>query len=170
MPNAAAHILIPMILMSLIRKYRLKDKMSITNRHILFCGIGGILPDIDVLAGLIMSLVNGSSPMMYHRMATHSIIIPVLLSVVVFALYTQKKKELGKIFLMVTIGYSIHLMLDFALIGKVMLFYPLSATKFGLNIIQGNEIGKTLMMGLDTLLLLVWFIHMHIKDKIKDYV
>lgn len=170
MPNAATHILIPIILIDLIRDYILKDKKSITMNHLLLAGIGGILPDIDVAFGLVMTMLNGSSPMIFHRTITHSILIPLALSIAALAAYKLNKKDAYKIILMITIGYVSHLLLDFLLIESIMPFYPLSTEKFGLNIIKGDNFGTTLMLALDTVILLAWLIHEQIKHRITDYI
>lgn len=170
MPNAATHILIPIIIIDLIRDYVLKDKESITTNHLLIVGIAGILPDIDVAFGLIMTMLNGSSPMIFHRTITHSLFIPLALAIATVAAYKLNKKEAGKITLMITIGYASHLLLDFLLIESIMPFYPLSTEKFGLNIIRGDDFGTTTMLALDTVILLAWLIHEQIKHRITDYI
>ncbi len=170
MPNAVTHILIPIILIDLIRDYKLKNKRILTNKHILLCGIGGILPDMDVAFGLVMTILTGSSPMAFHRTYTHSLFAPLLLLIITAILHYKNKKEPFKISLMITIGYIIHLFLDAILIDSIMPFYPLSTAKWGLNIITGDEFGTTLMLGLDTVILLAWLIHEQIKHKIIDYI
>ncbi len=170
MPNAVTHILIPIILIDLIRDYKLKNKRVLTNKHILLCGIGGILPDLDVALGLVMTALTGSSPMAFHRTLTHSIFIPLTLLAITAILHYKKKKEPFKISLMITIGYIIHLLLDFLLIDSIMLFYPLSTAKWGLNLITGDDFGTTLMLALDTVILLAWLIHEQVKHKIIDYI
>ncbi len=170
MPNAATHILIPIILADIVRDYRMKDKKYFTNKHILLCGIGGILPDLDVAVGLVMSLFTGSSPMIFHRTITHSIFIPLILLVMTAVLKHLGKKEAYKAGIMITAGYVIHLMLDFLLIDYIMPFYPFSTVKMGLNIIKADSFGTTLMLGLDTVILLAWLIHEQIKHRIIDYI
>ena len=170
MPNAATHILIPIIIMDLIRDYKLKDKKIITTNHLLLCGIGGILPDIDVAFGLLMTMINGASPWIFHRTITHTLFIPLLLLVIATTYNYFNKEKTSKIFLMISFGYLMHIILDFLLIETIMPFYPISTAKIGLNIISGNDIGITLMMALDTVILLVWLIHEQIKHRISDYI
>lgn len=170
MPNAVTHILIPIIVMDLLRDYKLKDKKSISTNHILLCGIGGILPDIDVAFGLVMTALNGTSPWIFHRTITHSLFIPLLFLMIATTYNHFKKEKTSKIFLMIAFGYLIHLILDFLLMGSLMPFYPLSTAKMGLNIISGDTVGTTLMMALDTVILLGWLIHEQIKHRISDYI
>jgi len=115
-------------------------------------------------------MVNGSSPMIFHRTITHSLFIPLALTITAIAAWKLNRKELSKIIIMITFGYASHLVLDFLLIESIMPFYPLSTEKFGLNIIKGDDFGTTLMLALDTVILLAWLIHEQIKHRITDYI
>lgn len=169
MPNAVTHILIPIILVDLIRDYRLKDKNYITTNHLLIAGIAGMLPDIDVAFGLVLTFINGSSPMIFHRLITHSLLIPALLLIMAMTAHYTKRLETYKILLMLTIGITIHLILDFLLIGSIMPLYPFSTKEIGLNLTTGNTAG-VLMLALDTIILLAWLIHEQLKHRIIDYI
>lgn len=169
MPNAVTHILIPIILVDLIRDYKLKDKNYLTTNHLLIAGIAGMLPDIDVAFGLLLTFINDSSPMIFHRLITHSLIIPALLLIATIVAHYMKRHDTYKVTLMITIGYTIHLILDFLLIGTLMPFYPFSTIEIGLNITTGQTAG-VLMLALDTIILLAWLIHEQLRHRIIDYI
>ena len=47
MPQAAAHILITIILIALIRDFYIRKKKKFPLHYVLIAGLGGILPDLD---------------------------------------------------------------------------------------------------------------------------
>jgi membrane-bound metal-dependent hydrolase YbcI (DUF457 family) len=85
-----------------------------------------------------------------------------------------KMKSFGKIFLILLIGWSIHLLLDAVLTGLVMPFYPLNDYMLNYNLvgklgaITGLSI-ETMLISLDALLLIFWLWHEEFTHKIVDY-
>ncbi|MCK4715045.1 MAG: hypothetical protein KAT35_05680, partial [Candidatus Aenigmarchaeota archaeon] len=68
------------------------------------------------------------------------------------------------------LGYFIHVMLDFLIVGVVYPFYPLSTLSIGLNLVSYSGVGGSFLAGLDAILLVLWLIHEEMKHKISVYI
>src|SRR3989344_8773075 len=119
MPYAVTHILIPILLVSILRDFYLKrkDKKHFPLHYALIAGLGGVLPDIDIIISIILNFA-GISNWDIHRTFTHSLLFPL----VFFALFlilipvhrkaricnlTRHKLKLSTISLMLAIGISL---------------------------------------------------------------
>ncbi len=179
MPQAVTHVLASAIVASIIRdKKEKKDKKKFPLHYVLIAGIGGLLPDIDVIAFWGLYFLGFTNEEV-HRSFTHTIFIPLLFLALYFIFAKIKIKELGRhklrlniIFLMFALGSFIHILLDATLAGKIMPFFPLSKYSFGLNLagylpLPLNEIA---MPCLDAALLIVWIVYLEVKHKISDFI
>ena len=175
MPLAVTHILIPIILMDLFRDYVLKKKGVITNKHVLLAGLAGLFPDIDIPIGHL--LMGGAN---IHRLYTHNIWIPILF--LAFAMYfrSTNKKKLSLYFIMMSFGFSTHLILDGSLSGIIRPFYPFSTYEWGLGLfgkffgrfaprLVNKDFGALVFSSMDAVLLFFWLIYLQMTKKIKDY-
>ncbi len=167
MPNAVAHILTPILILAIYRDYIAKKKFPL--KYILLAGIGGILPDIDVVIYWILNAFT-SVPLTYvHRAFSHTLLVPAALLIIAAIAYKLSKTAFWTT-IALTFGYVIHLTLDFLLTGTVKLFYPISSTAYGLELIPKTELGSTIVLGIDAILLTVWLIYDFSKHNIKDFI
>lgn len=160
MPYAVTHVLIPIILVDMVRDHVFKmKKSSLPNRYVLLAGIAGMLPDIDLLF----------TPYL-HRTITHSIWFPLIFLFGFLLSYTLQKKKLYKIFLMLFIGFSLHILMDAILLGSVAPLFPLDSAEIGLNILSPLVfLGPTVFATIDAILLLLWLIHEELEHNISEY-
>ena len=100
-------------------------KKFLPNRYVLLAGIAGLLPDIDLLFTSYL-----------HRTITHSIWFPLIFLFGFLLSYTLQKEKLYKIFLMLFVGFSLHILMDATLLGSVTPLFPLDSTEIGLNILS----------------------------------
>ena len=184
MPYAVTHILIPIILVSIIRDFYLKKKQK-ANFHlhyVLIAGLGGVLPDIDIIFSFFLNIV-GIDNWYVHRTITHSLLLPLIL----FALFivftpvnkkaricniTRHNLKLSTILLMLSIGVSIHILLD-SLFGELAYFlYPILAQQFGINLVLylPKGIQDLALPTLDGALLVLWITYLELRHKISDYI
>jgi len=164
MPYAATHILVAMILVDVLRDHVFKLKRRfLPNKYVLLAGIAGLAPDIDVP----ISFLTGIE---LHRTFTHSIWIPLIFFSGFLISYYLKKDRIYKIFLMFTIGVSLHIILDMFLLGTVHIFFPFNNTAYGFYLLQPFEnMGWNMFSAIDAVLLLGWLVHEELEHKISDY-
>lgn len=167
MPKAVAHILIPIILLSIYRDYIAKKKFEL--KYAMIAGFGGILPDIDIAAYWVLNTLLGTALSEVHRTITHTILVPALLLTAALITYKfSRGVALGLSAL--TFGYIIHLMLDYLLTGTIMPFYPFTTARYGLGLIPATELGDTITIGIDAILLTAWLIYDFSRKNIKDFI
>jgi len=160
MPLAVTHILVPIILVDTFRDHILKKKNILSNRFILLAGLSGLLSDID----LPISYLLGAN---LHRTITHSVLFPLIFLTGFIFFYFYKKKTLYKIFLMLFVGFSTHIMLDY-LFGEIYILFPLSMKGYYFNPSYLYDSSQILVM-FDAVLLFFWLIHEQLEHKISDY-
>jgi membrane-bound metal-dependent hydrolase YbcI (DUF457 family) len=179
MPQAATHILVPLILMSLFRDYCIKNKKTFSIHYVLIAGIAGVLPDLDIAAFWILYFF-GFTFNEVHRTFMHTLFIPILfliLSLIAFSFkfnnFGKNKLKLWIIFLMIAFGSFIHLLLDILLHGSMMPFYPISIFSIGLNLFGSLPHALEVIAdpSLDAGLLIFSLIYLlWNKNKIKDFI
>lgn len=180
MPQAAAHILIPLIIASIFRDFYIKSKerKKFLLHYVLIIGIAGIIPDLDVAAFWILHFF-GFSFSSVHRTFAHTIFIPLIFLILALITTNIKIKELGRhklklnmVFLMMSIGILFHLILDAIFAGYIVPFYPFLNFSMGLNLF--GYLPKTLEViaapSLDAGLLIVYIIYLELKHKISDFI
>ena len=179
MPQAVTHFLIPAIIVALWRDYyRRKNKEKFPLHYVLIAGLAGLLPDIDILAYSVLNFF-GFSFWDVHRTITHSFFFPLFFLLLFFIFSKTKIKALGKhemtlhgIFLVIAFGTFMHLVLDWALSGAIMPFYPISGIKIGLNLVGKlpSPFDNMVIPILDAALLILWMIYMELKHKLSDFI
>ncbi len=165
MPYAVTHMLIPMLILDLLRHKLPKIKKELPNRYVLFAGLGGLIPDIDIPISLLFP------GLLVHRGITHTVWIPFVFLTIFLIFYSLRKHNLAKIFLMISIGTAFHVLLDFVTAGSIQLFYPLSQSYFEVNSISTllpNFQVPFVYAGMDAILFFVWIFRMSIKRKVRD--
>ncbi len=180
MPQAAAHILIPLILASIIRDFhiRRKSRKSFPLHYVLIAGIAGIIPDLDIAAFWILNFF-GFTLQQIHRTFMHTIFIPLIFFIMFLVFHNTNIKTLGRhklklsiIFLMLAFGSIMHLLLDATLSGQVMPFYPLSNLAIGLNLFGylPYALEEIAAPSLDGGLLILYLIYLEVRHKISDFI
>ena len=180
MPQAAAHILIPLIIGSIYRDYYIngKDRRRFPLHYILILGIAGIVPDLDVVAFWILNFF-GFTFNQIHRTFAHTIFVPLIFLFLAVVFNKTKIRELGRhklklslVFLMIAIGIFSHLALDSIFAGHIVPFYPFSMYSIGLNLF--GYLPSTLEMlaapSLDAGLIIIYLIYLEYKHKISDFI
>lgn len=175
---ATTHVIIPLVIVDFIRDYFLKHKHRrlIPRAYVLFVGLGGILPDIDIALAHLLSFLSIELPrILRHGRVTHSIFIPAILLLIAASLWKwtkfskgSSKKKHHHWFLIVTliaIGMLSHILLD-GFAGATTPYYPLSqAVAFGVQ-----RINLQLMISIDAMILLLWLFHEEWRHNIKKFV
>jgi membrane-bound metal-dependent hydrolase YbcI (DUF457 family) len=149
----------------LTRDHLFKAKRRfLPNHYVLLAGLAGLIPDVDLPISIFLF---GSTEA--HRLLTHSIWFPLIFfSGFLISYFFVKKRSYYKIFLMLFVGFSIHILLDSTLSGTVCLFCPFNGVMYGLNALP---VSNTILVyaSIDALLLFFWLIHEELEHKISDY-
>lgn len=178
MPHAVTHVVVVIVLLELFRHYFVKNKKTFPFHYIIIGGIAGLIPDFDVAAYYFLSFF-GFPISEIHRTFSHNLFVPAFFVVLAIAVYGFKNKILGErhlklrnIFLVISFGIFIHLVLDASLIGSIMPFYPISNYKFGLNLLGffPSAWQETIMPSLDAVILIFWLISLEVRHKISRYI
>ncbi len=184
MPQAVTHILVPILLTAIFRDFylRKRDKKHFPLHYVLFAGLGGVLPDIDFILSLILALF-GVENWYIHKTFSHSLFFPLILFFLFLILKPVHAKakicnigkhnlKLSTIFLMLSFGVLVHIMLDSLFGHMAYFFYPFSMNDYGINLIsylpQGFQ--SIAMPLLDGVLLVIWIIYLEAKHKISDFI
>jgi membrane-bound metal-dependent hydrolase YbcI (DUF457 family) len=184
MPYAVTHILIPITLTAIFRDFFLskEKKKKFPLHYVLLAGLGGALPDIDILFSFILNFL-GFTVWDIHRTFTHSlsfaaiffflflVLLPVKSTARICNL-TRHNLKLNLIFLMIGIGILTHLLLDASFGELAYFFYPFSTIPYGTNILSSlnPEIQRDFMLMFDGILLVVWIVYLEVKHKISDFI
>ena len=95
MPYAVAHVILTIVIADVYRDYFAKKKFPMI--YVLFAGIAGLLPDMDVPAGWIFNFIFKTN-YNFHRIYTHSLIYAILFFVlaIIFLMTKNEKYEFVK--------------------------------------------------------------------------
>lgn len=184
MPQAVAHILIPILLVSLFRDFylRKREKKHFPLHYVLIGGLGGVLPDIDIILSIILNFL-GIDGWNIHKTFTHSLFFPLIFVIIYLILkpihkkakvcnLTRHKLELSKIFLVLAIGISLHIFLDSIFGESAFFFYPFLLNDYGVNLVSylSKELQELFFPTLDGVLLVLWLIYLELKHRISDFI
>lgn len=179
MPQAAAHIIIPLLIMSFIRdRYFKKSKNDFPVHYAFIAGLAGALPDIDIAIFWILYFL-GFSYNEVHRTFAHTLFVPLIFFTLFIIFRKTNPKELGKhklklsiIFLMISFGTLSHIILDGILEGFISPLYPLSTLKLGLDLVSylPKQLAIIAPPTLDGLILILWLIYLELKHKISNFI
>lgn len=180
MPQAAAHILIPLIIASIFRDFYIKkkDKKKFPLHYVLIAGIAGIIPDLDIVAFWVLNFFNFSLSEV-HRTIAHTIFVPMLLLLLFFVFHNINTKTLGKhklklsyIFLAMTFGSLMHLILDMIFMGQIMPLYPFIDFRIGLNLFGYLPVTLQALAApsFDAALIIIYLIYLEMKHKLSDFI
>lgn len=189
MPLAVTHVLVPIILLELVRDNWKKASKFFSKKHVFLVGLAGLMPDLDVPIYRAIAFLGKSVDVadIGHRIIFHNLWIPLGFFGFFILFYyflpkfwelnknkTKKLKSFGKVFLVLFLGWTIHLILDAVLTGHVMPFYPLNDYLVDWNLVRQIEsvtgiAGLTILVSMDALLLIFWLWHEEMSHRIKDY-
>ena len=182
MPYAVTHILVPILLVSLFRDFVLKPgKRKFPLHYVLIAGLGGVLPDIDIVFSVFLRMI-GQSDWWVHKTFTHSLFFPLAFLLVALLLkpfHTKAvvctrrghKLHLTIISLMLAFGTFIHIILDLLFGEQAYLFYPFYLVNWGINLfsLSGLPWPNTAAL-IDGILLVIWIVYLELKHKISDFI
>jgi len=168
MPQAVVHVLLTIIIIDLYRDYILKDKKGIPLRFILYGGLAGLLPDIDVPISWLASMVTGMDSLAYHRTITHTLLF-LGIFILVAAVVQFESRKYAILWWFIAFGVGFHILLDAIFVEQVMLFYPFSDWQFGLNLFSKTGLGG-FIEGIEAIILIAWLWHEQSKHRISDYI
>lgn len=182
MPQAVTHILVPILLVAIFRDFFYKGKKRFSLHYVLLAGLGGVLPDIDIIFSIILTFF-GVENWNIHKTFTHSLFFPLIFFILFFVLKNTHEKakicnigrhklELSKIFLVLGIGILIHIFLD-ALVGEIaFFFYPISMQDYSVSLMNylPTSFRGFAMPLLDGVLLVIWIVYLELKHRISDFI
>ncbi|MFX0133218.1 MAG: metal-dependent hydrolase [Candidatus Hodarchaeota archaeon] len=155
MASVVFHIVFVLIILDFIRHYFI-GKKHFPKYLLIIGGLIGAFPDIDVPLGWIYNFLTGST-IDLHGMFTHSIIFPMIFLLMCIFFYFQKKINLTKIFFIIAVSWTIHLLLDCPFGGYGGYLWPLSinTSTFCIKIWKMRNYPYFI----DGAFLLLWLIH-----------
>lgn len=169
MPHAVTHVLIAIIIFDLYRDYFIKDKRKMPLNFVFIGGVAGLLPDIDILLFWILNNFLGVPVEWFHRGFTHTVFFPLIFLGIASMFYKLKKHKLSTVFSVISIGITIHILLDMLLSGGVTPFFPFWGFTFEWGLFANTQL-PAFWAGLDAIILLAWLYHEERKHKITDFI
>jgi membrane-bound metal-dependent hydrolase YbcI (DUF457 family) len=196
MPLAVTHILVPIIGLELLKEYSSRASKFFHRKYTFLVGIAGLMPDMDLHLVRLVEYLGKPLPDtdLGHRILFHNLWVPIgfllffMLFYYVMPRYMKAKsktgkaakkrnarlKGFGKVFLVLCIGWTVHITLDAVLTGYVMPFYPLNDYLADYNLVGKLEAATgismlTYLVSLDAALLFFWLWHEEAHHYIKDY-
>ncbi|MFH1409295.1 MAG: metal-dependent hydrolase [Nanoarchaeota archaeon] len=167
MPTAVTHVLLTIISVDIYRDYFYKHKDLISLKMLLWAGIIGLMPDIDIPIYWLLNNVLKLSVPWFHRAFSHTFLIPLLL--VILAFVFREKHRTSIMFAIASFAWTGHLLLDMIFAGYAPIFWPFSKVEIGLDLL--TRIGwPALQEGIDAVLLIAWLWHEEWKHKISDFI
>lgn len=165
MAYAVTHILIVIIILDLLRHY-VFGKKKFPRYLVVIGGIAGLMPDIDIPIGWLLSFLTGTE-IGLHRLFTHSILLALLLFFVGIIRQYQDDQKGANIFYTIALGWLIHILLDCAYGGEPMraFFWPYLGTATFCprwDLYPWAE-------SIDAILLVLWLVHEEVNNYVKDY-
>ncbi len=165
MAYAVTHVLIAIIILDFLRHY-IFGKKKFPRYLVVIGGIAGLLPDIDIPLGWLLSFLTGTDVGL-HRLFTHSLFFVFLFLLIGIIRHYQDDKKWSKIFYVIALGWLIHILLDCAYGGEPIrsFFWPYIGTASFCprwDLYPWAE-------SIDAILLVLWLVHEEINRKIKDY-
>jgi len=175
MPQVVFHIVFAMLVAEFIREYIVKNKKKFPIHYVFIAGLAGILPDLDMAAFWILYFFKFTISEV-HRTFTHTLFIPLFFVLLAFITWKLKIGEIGKrhmtlhnIFLMIALGWLLHLVLDATIAGIIRPFYPFSEFAVGLNLINylPEALRSLFIPCLDAAIFILWLCWMEYRHKLS---
>jgi len=174
MPLTVTHVIITVIIVDLYRDYITKHKKYFTLHTIFLAGVFGLLPDIDVLLGMLASIIHFDIPLLLqHGGITHTPLFALLFLIPGIILWRMKKKKTAVYFYVAAFAIFLHLLMDFTLGGGgnygIMWLFPFTMQGWNLHLINYFNV-PNLSQAIEVFILLGWLWHEEIKHKISDFI
>jgi membrane-bound metal-dependent hydrolase YbcI (DUF457 family) len=175
MPLAVTHVLTSIISVDLYRDYVSKHKKLFTVHSVFLAGFFGLLPDIDVVLGMIAGMFSLNTPaLLQHGGITHTPFFAALFLIPAFIIWREKKKRrIAVYFFIAAFAVMLHIFLDYLLGGGsyegIMWLFPLSMQASKIHLLGYYDQGN-IPAALDAIILLAWLWHEEIKHKISDFI
>jgi len=172
------HFLFAALLAAIFRDYiiKRKGKKKFPLHYVLIAGIGGVLPNIDILFYLFFHSFYTSLDSV-HRTITHSLAFVMLLFLLSVPAYFIRNKTKHHIktsvsFIILGLGVMTHIALDMFFGTNIMLFYPFSSISVGFDLLDflPSYLSSIAVPLFDGILLMVWIIYLEVKHKINDFI
>ena len=180
MPQAVAHILIPLLIMSFIRDFIIskKEKRVFPLHYVMIAGIAGVIPDLDIGIYWIVHFF-GANFTDVHRTWAHTLFVPLIFLGIAFL--TRKTEfislrkhrlHLSMMFIMLAFGSFVHLILDATFHGVIMPFYPLSYSSWGIDLFGylPSVLERLSAPTFDAILIIFYLVYLEWKHKISDFI
>lgn len=165
MAYAVTHVLIPIVILDLLRHY-VFGKKKFPRYLIVVGGIAGLIPDIDIPLGWLMSGLSGTT-ISFHGAFTHSFFWVLLFGGTALASYSFQKERWAKIFAVVSLGWLAHIVLDcfYQESFRKLLFWPFS---WQASFCPDWNL-YAYATSIDAILLVLWLVHEEVHGYVKDY-
>ena len=168
MPFAVTHVLLTIICVAIYRDFIAKKKFPMY--IVLLAGFAGLLPDIDIAIGWIMTPFG---IMIQHGTLTHTPLLALLFAVPGLVFLRLGKHNKSIIYFVISFGVIFHIFLDWLLGGGghygLMLLYPISTVTYRINLLGNFDLAQV-PAALDAFILLAWLTYEEFKHKIKDFI
>lgn len=184
MPQAVTHILVPILLTAIFRDFYLRrgERRKFPLHYVLIAGIGGVLPDIDIVFSVLLNFF-GVSNWNVHKTFTHSLFFPAVFLVLFFILKPMHEKirfcklrkhklDLSVVCLVLAFGISTHIFLDSLTWEHAHFFYPISSKEYGVNLLKflPSGIQGVALPTIDGILLVIWIVYLEMKHRVSDFI
>jgi len=172
MPFAATHFIVTVVILTLLRDHYHK-KHDFPIHYVFLGGLAGLLPDIDIAFFWILSFFNYSFIEFSHNLVfVFSFLLISLLTINVKSFkFRNAELHFHKLFFVIFLGVSIHLLLDVFSITGINIFYPFNDLRLSLSLEKflPNSIQWAFFPTLDAVLLILWISYLEWKHKISSF-
>src|SRR3989344_2240552 len=150
MAQAVTHFLFAAILVALFRDKYLKyrDRRHFPVHYLFVAGLGGVLPDLDFFALMILQFCDNPQFGKRHKM------------------------KWSCVFYILSFGSVVHIILDMIYGGGMLMLWPLSDWTINISLLNyiPQQIAGVFPALVDGILLVVWIFYLEMKHKISDYI
>lgn len=165
MALAVTHIILTIAFLDIFRHYVFGLKKF--PRYLLVVGgIAGLAPDLDIPLGWILTLLTGN-PVNLHGVFTHSILFALLFAVIGAAFHYKMNLKWAKIFYVIAVGWTFHILLDCVFNSYATFLWPLSVDTMAFC--PARSFLESYRSSIDAIILVLWLVHEEIHHKIKCY-
>ncbi|HIJ11436.1 TPA: metal-dependent hydrolase [Candidatus Woesearchaeota archaeon] len=164
MALAVTHIIGTILILDLFRHY-VFGKKAFPRYLLVVGGVAGILPDIDIIIGKLVSWMSGTTVNL-HGVFSHSLFIPVLFVGIGFFLQYNENMDTAKWYYVIAAGWFLHIILDCGFNAYSTFLWPLHIDTMRFC---PSKLAGIYRSGIDAILLVVWLVHEEVHNKIKEY-
>src|SRR3989344_4208469 len=167
MALAVTHIILAIAFLDIFRHYVFGLKKF--PRYLLVIGgIARLAPDLDIPLGWILTLLTGTT-VPVHRLFTHSLFFVLLFVVIGVILNYYRKLKWARIFYVIAVGWTLHILLDCFYGGMGSTLFPFLWPLQVLPTFCPSWDLYQSAHSTDAIILVLWLLHEEIHHKIKCY-